>query len=54
MAECLSENYPVPLKRIGIRDSFGESGSYSALLDKYELTARYIVDAAKCLVGKID
>lgn len=54
VAECLSENYPVPLKRIGIRDTFGESGSYSALLDKYELTAKYIVAAAKSLVGKID
>ena len=52
VAECLSEKYPVLLKRIGINDTFGESGSYDALLDKYELTAKYIVDAVKNIKKK--
>ena len=51
VAECLSENYPVLLKRIGLQDTFGESGNYNELLDKYELTARHIVEAAKKLIN---
>ena len=37
VCECLSENCPVPVKRIGVRDVFGESGSAGALLKKYKL-----------------
>ena len=35
IAECLSENCPTRLERVGMRDTFGESGSYNDLLDKY-------------------
>ncbi len=37
VCEALSENYPVPVCRIGINDVFGESGSAGALLVKYGL-----------------
>ena len=37
VGEALSENYPVPVCRIGINDVFGESGSAGALLVKYRL-----------------
>ena len=37
VCEALSENYPVPVCRIGINDVFGESGSAGALLVKYRL-----------------
>jgi len=37
VAELLSEKYPVPLKRLGITDSFGESGTERELLVKYGL-----------------
>lgn len=37
VCEALSEAYPVPVCRIGIKDVFGESGSAAALLEKYEL-----------------
>ena len=37
VCEALSEVYPVPVYRIGVRDVFGESGSAGALLAKYEL-----------------
>lgn len=47
VAEVLSENYPTKLKRIGIQDSFGESGDYNALLNKFGLTTPHIVAAAK-------
>lgn len=46
VAELISENYPVPLKRVGIQDVFGESGKPDELLVKYGLTAEAIVQAA--------
>ena len=39
VAEVLGEHCPVPMKRIGLRDTFAESGSYPALLEKYGLDA---------------
>lgn len=39
VAEILSEELPTPLKRVGLPDTFGESGSPEELLTKYGLTA---------------
>lgn len=47
VAELLVENYPIPMKRIGIRDTFAESGPYLEVIDKYRLTFPHIVEAAK-------
>ena len=47
VAEFLSENYPVPLERVGIKDRFGESGNSDALYKKFGLTAENIAEAAK-------
>ncbi len=47
VAECLSENYPVPMKRVGIMDSFGESGEPNELLQKFGLTCADVVESAK-------
>ena len=46
VAEFLVENYPVPLKRIGIKDRFGESGEPDELLKKFGLSAEDIVKEA--------
>ncbi|MGI6451517.1 MAG: transketolase family protein [Desulfitobacteriia bacterium] len=46
VAEVLGENYPVPLSRVGIQDTFGESGRPAELLTKYGLTAEDIIKAA--------
>ncbi len=51
VAEMLSEEYPVRLKRIGIRDAFGESGALEDLFRKYGLTSGAVVDAARALLG---
>ncbi len=51
VAEVLGERQPTPLRRVGIRDIFGESGPNDALLDKYGLTARHIAAAARALLG---
>ena len=37
MAEVLSENLPVKMKRIGVNDVFGESGKMSELWKKHGL-----------------
>lgn len=47
VAEALMEEYPVPLKRLGVPDVFGESGSPKELLQKYNLTSLGIVEAVK-------
>ncbi len=47
VAEVLSENCPVPLKRVGVEDKFGKSGEPYALLKKYGLTADNIYLQAK-------
>jgi transketolase len=43
IAECASENYPVPLKFIGVQDIFGQSGEYKELLELYGLTVKNII-----------
>ncbi|MCC5909092.1 MAG: transketolase family protein [Clostridiaceae bacterium] len=43
VAEVVSENHPVPVKRIGTMDTFGESGKPQELLEKYGLTKEHIV-----------
>jgi transketolase len=42
VAETLMERYPVPIRIIGIPDSFGESGQPRQLLDRYGLNAANI------------
>lgn len=43
VAEVTSENYPVPVLRLGVYDKFGESGSAWELMDKYNLNPLGIV-----------
>ena len=45
--EVLSDEYPVPVKRVGVMDTFGESGKPADLLKKYKLTADEIVIKTK-------
>ncbi len=45
VAEVLSQNYPVPLKIIGVEDRFGESGEPNELLQKFGLTVEAIKKA---------
>jgi transketolase len=43
VAEVVSQEAPVKIRMIGIRDRFGESGETDELLQKFGLTARNIV-----------
>lgn len=47
VCECLCEKSPVPVLRIGMQDTFGESGPAAALLAKYGLDATGIYRRAK-------
>lgn len=42
VAEVLVENEPVPMERVGVKDTFGESGKPQELLEKYGLTVKEI------------
>ncbi len=52
VAEVLAENGIGKLTRHGLRDSFGESGTYEALYKKYRLDAEGIDAIVNERVGK--
>lgn len=52
VAEVLSEAYPVPMKRVGIKDHFGEVGKKDFLMEKFGLKAANIVEAVKEVMSK--
>ncbi len=51
VAEVISEKAPAKLKRIGINDTFGESGPGWELLEKYGVSKNSIISNAIALVG---
>jgi transketolase len=46
VAEVLVENYPVPMKRIGIRDHWVDSGEIEELFQYYQMQPEDIARAA--------
>ncbi|MBO8127072.1 MAG: transketolase family protein [Firmicutes bacterium] len=47
VAECVVKSYPVPMRFVGVKDRFGQSGSPAELVKEYGLTAGDIVRAVK-------
>jgi transketolase len=47
VAEALSENYPVPIIRVGVNDRFGQSASPEELYKEYALTSTDIAHAVQ-------
>lgn len=47
VSEIVTEEYPVPVLKVGIKDTFGESGKPGELLEKYGLTTQAIVEHSK-------
>ena len=45
IAETLSENCPVPLRSIGVRDTFGQVGKMPFLKETYNMTSTDIINA---------
>ncbi len=52
VAELLGEEHPVPMRRIGMRDHFGESGDPDELMEHFGLTAKHIALAAHELTAR--
>lgn len=50
VAEVLAQYSPVPIEMIGIKDTFGESGTADELMDQYQLRAKNIVEACKKVI----
>jgi len=46
VAEALTKRYPAPVERVGVQDTFTETGPYFPLLDKYGLGVIDVVRAA--------
>ena len=51
VCEVLSENAPVPVKRIGVNDVFGESGPAVKLLEKYGLDGKGVYESVKAFMN---
>ena len=51
VAEVVSENCPVPVLRVGVKDTFGESGKPNELLEKYGLTVNNIIANIKEIIS---
>ena len=52
VAELLVEHEPVPMRRVGVADTFAESGPYLPLIEKYGLSARHIVAAVREVLAR--
>ncbi len=52
VCEALAETVPVPVERVGVRESFGEVGTQDYLQKRFGLTAENIVSAAKKCISR--
>jgi len=52
VAEVLVEEAPVPMLRIGIKDMLNGCGSNKELLEKFEMSSSYIIEAVKKVIDK--
>ncbi len=50
VCDCLCAKYPVPVKKLGMQDVFGESGSAAALVHKYGLDAEGVYASVKAFL----
>ncbi|KZL91004.1 transketolase family protein [Clostridium magnum] len=47
VAEVVVEKYPVPMRIVGVNDTFGQSGKPAQLFEKYNLTSNDVVNSVK-------
>lgn len=52
VAELLGEEYPVPVRRVGVHDRFGTSGKAEELLKYFGLTPEDLVEAAREILAR--
>lgn len=53
IAELLGENLPTPMRRLGVKDQYGQSGKPSELLEHYGLTPKHIMLAVHDILTSI-
>lgn len=51
VAELVSEQHPVPIRRVGVKDQFGESGTSQELKEHYKLTSDGIIEAVRSVTA---
>ena len=52
VAEAVTATVPCPIERVGVRDSFGESGEPEELAEHYGLTGPHIALAAREAIAR--
>ncbi len=52
VAELVSEHNPVPLVRMGVKDTYGQSGTVAELLEHYGLTPKHVMLTAESLLNR--
>ncbi|MFW9781958.1 MAG: transketolase C-terminal domain-containing protein, partial [Candidatus Heimdallarchaeota archaeon] len=50
LARIICEHHPIPMRFIGIEDTFGQSGNREALLNFYGLNKRKVIKNVKSLL----
>ena len=50
VCDALSAKYPVPVRKLGMQDVFGESGSAGQLVEKYKLDGKGVYEDVKAFV----
>ncbi|MFZ5591092.1 MAG: transketolase C-terminal domain-containing protein, partial [Bacillota bacterium] len=53
VCEAVAGGCPVPVRRVGLPDVFGESGQPAELLAKYGLTVEGLITAVKAVLGRV-
>lgn len=53
IAELLADQLPLPLRRLGMRDEFGESGKPAELLEHFKLTGKHIAFETHDFIDKM-
>ena len=54
VAERVAQEYPVIVKRVGVKDQFGESGTSGEIKKHFVLNARGICDAVRTALAAVE
>ncbi|KKT14710.1 MAG: Transketolase, central region [Parcubacteria group bacterium GW2011_GWF2_44_8b] len=52
VAECLAQNFPVPMEFIGVDDLFGQSGTPDELIEHYHMDTKSIIKAVNKILKR--
>jgi transketolase len=52
VARAVARHAPVPMEFVGINDTYAESGTPEQLMEKYGLTAPYILNAVRAVLKR--